>query len=125
VNVQLRGQRTQVSEAFRAHAERCLEFALRRFANRIDRVSVWLADVNGPRGGVDKRCRVAVRLRSMGSAVVAKTASDASVAVSRAAGLVGWAVSRKIAREQERRPDRCERGRNADRPALMQPEEEG
>jgi hypothetical protein len=121
MKVRLRGQGTQVSSALRAHAERCLEFALRRFGNRIDRVSVWLEDVNGPRGGVDKRCRIAVRLRPTGSAFVAKAASDAYVAIGRAAGRAGWAVSRRIARET--RPDLGALRRSL--PALVQRGEEG
>ncbi len=127
MNVQLRGQGTELSMALRAHAERCLTFALRRFARHIDRVTVWLEDVNGPRGGVDKRCRVAVRLRPNGAAFVAKNASDAYVAISRAAGRAGAAVARKIAWLHERRPELDERGRSGDRLALlvMQHGEEG
>jgi hypothetical protein len=119
MNVQLRGQGTELSVALRAHAERCLEFALRRFARRVDRVTVWLEDVNGPRGGVDKRCRIVVRLRPNGAAFVAKSATDAYVAISRAAGRAGAVVARKIAWLQERRPLLDERGRSGDRLALL------
>jgi hypothetical protein len=105
MNIQLRSQGTEGSEALRAHAERCIGFALRRFASRIDRVSVWLEDVNGPRGGVDKRCRIAVRLRPTGGAFVTKSAADAYAAIGRAAGRAGSAVARRIAWQQERRPD--------------------
>jgi len=119
MNVQVRGQGTELSIALRAHAERCLGFALRRFARRIDRVTVWLEDVNGPRGGVDKRCRIAVRLRPNGAAFVAKSAADAYVAIGRAAGRAGAAVARKIAWLQERRPALYDRGRSGDRLALL------
>jgi hypothetical protein len=127
MNVQLRGQGTELSVALRAHAERCLAFALRRFARRIDRVTVWLEDVNGPRGGVDKRCRIAVRLRPNGVAFVAKSATDAYVAIGRAAGRAGTVVARKVAWLQERRPDLYDRGGRGDRLALlvMQHGEEG
>ena len=119
MNVQLRGQGTELSMALRAHAERCVAFALRRFARRIDRVTVWLEDVNGPRGGVDKRCRITVRLRPNGGAFVAKSATDAYVAIGRAAGRAGAAVARKLAWLQERRPDLDERGKSGDRLALL------
>ncbi len=125
MKVQLRGQGTQVSEALRSHAERCLGFALRRFGNRIDRVTVWLVDMNGPRGGIDKCCRIDVRLRPTGSAFAAEASSDAYTAVGRAAGRIGRAVARRVTREQGRRPDLCERGRSADRPALVEPWEGG
>jgi len=119
MNVQMRGQGTQVSEALRTHVERCLGFALGRFGNRIDRVNVWLADVNGPRGGVDKRCRIGGRLRPTGIAFVVKTASDPYVAIGRAAGRAGSAVARRLARELG------ERQRSADWPQLLQQGEDG
>ena len=127
MNVQLRGQGTDVSLALRVHAERCLVFALRRFARRIDRVTVWLEDVNGPRGGVDKRCRIAVRLRPAGAVFVAKNASDAFAAIGRAAGRTGSAVARKIALLQERRLDADDPAGGSERLALlvMQHGEEG
>jgi hypothetical protein len=124
MNIQLRSQGTEGSEALRAHAERSVGFALRRFASRIERVSVWLEDVNGPRGGVDKRCRIAVRLRPTGSAFVAKTAPDAYVAIGRAAGRAGSAVARRIAWQQERRPG-LERSRDRLALVVMQRGKEG
>jgi putative sigma-54 modulation protein len=46
-----------------AHIKRRVRFALSRFAHRITRVAVRLVDINGPRGGVDKRCRVLIELQ--------------------------------------------------------------
>ena len=43
-------------------AQQRLLFALGRFASRVRSVTVRLCDVNGPRGGRDKRCAIAVRL---------------------------------------------------------------
>ena len=41
---------------------RRLSFALRRFERRIRRMTVRIADVNGPRRGVDSRCSMTVDL---------------------------------------------------------------
>jgi putative sigma-54 modulation protein len=48
----------RLSDAVRGHVERRTQFALGRFAAAIRTVRVTLLDENGPRGGVDKRCRV-------------------------------------------------------------------
>src|SRR4051812_12636710 len=55
-------------------AERRLQFALGRFAGRIRRVDARLADVNGPRGGVDQVWQVIVRLTRRAPAVVIEVA---------------------------------------------------
>jgi putative sigma-54 modulation protein len=47
-----------------------LQRALGRFASRVRRVRVCLNDVNGPRGGIDKRCRMRVDLFPRGAVVV-------------------------------------------------------
>jgi ribosome-associated translation inhibitor RaiA len=57
-------------------AERRVRFALRRLGWLVPRAEVQLSDVNGPRGGVDKRCQVELRTDGAGSVVVAAVASD-------------------------------------------------
>lgn len=39
-------------------AERRVRFVLRRLSRLVPRAEVQLSDLNGPRGGVDKRCQV-------------------------------------------------------------------
>jgi hypothetical protein len=62
MNLDIRGEKYVVSEELETHIERRLRFALGRFDGRIGRVMVRISDVNGPRGGVDKRCRIEVSL---------------------------------------------------------------
>ena len=53
-------------DTLRTYAERRLAFALRRFENRARRIVVRLGDINGPRGGVDSRCSITLKLRDGG-----------------------------------------------------------
>jgi putative sigma-54 modulation protein len=74
-----------------------LAFALGRFAGRVRSVSVSLTDLNGPRGGLDKKCLIAVRLeKPSGVVVVEEVDTDEAVAVSRAAERASRAVARAI-----------------------------
>lgn len=57
-------------------AERRVRFVLRRVGGLVPRAEVQMSDVNGPRGGIDKRCQVELRTDGAGSVVVASVASD-------------------------------------------------
>ena len=57
-------------------AERRIRSALRRLSWLAPRVRVHLSDVNGPRGGIDKRCRVELISDSTGPVVITSMARD-------------------------------------------------
>jgi ribosome-associated translation inhibitor RaiA len=56
--------------------ERRVRFVLRRLGWLVPRAEVQMSDVNGPRGGIDKRCQVELRTDGAGSVVVACVAND-------------------------------------------------
>lgn len=56
--------------------ERRVRFVLRRLGWLVPRAEIQMSDVNGPRGGIDKRCQVELRTDGAGSVVVASVASD-------------------------------------------------
>jgi len=62
VKVYVRMNEPELAEAVRLHLDRALRASLQRFAQRVRNVRVTLQDVNGPRGGVDKYCRVEGKL---------------------------------------------------------------
>ena len=72
--------------------ERRVRFVLRRLDWLVPRAEVQMSDVNGPRGGTDKRCQVELRTDGSGSVVVATVAQDwrtaLDKALARAAGLL-------------------------------------
>lgn len=57
-------------------AERRVRFVLRRLGWLVPRAEVQMSDVNGPRGGIDKRCQVELRTDGAGSVVVTSVAND-------------------------------------------------
>jgi ribosome-associated translation inhibitor RaiA len=56
--------------------ERRVRFVLRRLGWLVPRAEVQLSDVNGPRGGTDKRCQVELRTDGAGSVVASSVAND-------------------------------------------------
>lgn len=81
-------------------AERRLLFALSRFDSRVIHVDMVVEDENGPRGGVDKSCRVTVSLHRCNDVVISDKDSDMGKCISRVSERLGRSVSRAIAKTQ-------------------------
>lgn len=94
MRLDLRGLGRKVDGEARDQMVRRLGFALDRFADRLGLVLVRLTDVNGPRGGVDQRCRIVVQMVPTGRLVVEDMAADPVTAVSRAARRLVRSVGR-------------------------------
>ena len=90
------------TEALHEHVTRRLRHAFGCCADRISRIMVRLSDINGPRGGVDKRCQIQVRLATLADVVIEDTEADLYVAIDRAAERAVRTVVRHLARQ--RRP---------------------
>jgi putative sigma-54 modulation protein len=58
----VRAGQADTIDTLREYTVHRLSFALRRFERRIRRVTVRIADLNGPRRGVDSRCSMTVDL---------------------------------------------------------------
>ena len=57
-------------------AVRRLRFVLRRLHSLVPRARVRLSDVNGPRGGLDKRCQVELNTEGAGTVLITALARD-------------------------------------------------
>ena len=62
MQLSIRKTNLQWSDALAGYAERRIHHGLDRIGDCVRSVLVRLADINGPRGGQDKHCLVAVRL---------------------------------------------------------------
>lgn len=96
----IQGLNFPVTDALRSHTEKRLRFSLTCCDNHIQRVLVRLSDINGPRGGVDKRCQVHLVLAGLPDVVVDDTEADLYVAIDRATERAARTVVRKIGRQQ-------------------------
>ena len=97
-------RRLPAGHACDVFAERRLETALNRFAPRVRAVSVRVTDLNGPKGGPDKRCLIAVRLERPNRLIlIEQVHSDHLVAIGRAVDRAARAVARAVRAADERR----------------------
>jgi putative sigma-54 modulation protein len=90
------------SRSLKVYTQRRIRFALTRFEERIQRVSMWLSDVNGPKGGKDKHCRLHVALAGNTSIVIEDIHENLYVAINRAIDRAGQSLVRKLDRQQSR-----------------------
>ena len=95
------------TQAIRDYAKRRLTTALGRYQPVLASVQVRLADVNGPRGGVDKHCVVEVVGPAMAPIIVRERDADLYVAIDRAADRIDRATGRRIARLRAPRRGLC------------------
>ncbi len=116
------GDRVDVGPRLREYIDRHLYFALGRFGPAIDRVNVRVMDTNGPRGGVDKRCRIVVKLQAAGSTSIAVDDDDESLhaAIARATARVGRTVARTLDRKRGKRVYQRRRAIVEDGPELVE-----
>ena len=75
-----------------------LQLVLRRLRLLVSRARLRLSDINGPRGGVDKRVMIKATLPGVPPMVVGHDEPDIYVAIDRAAGRISRALSHKLRR---------------------------
>lgn len=104
MQLDIQSQGFSLTEGLRDYVIKRLAYALNHGDTAITRVIVRLSDVNGPRGGDDKRCLVEVRLRAASSVVIEDIEADLYLAIDRAAERAGRTLSRRLARQREFAP---------------------
>jgi hypothetical protein len=101
--VTLHATKLPLTRELEEYALRSVMFALGRFSTRVDRVSVRIADVNGPRGGVDKECRIRIDSHRLGVLVVRDRDAGLFAAIDGAAARAARTIQRRIDLRIDRR----------------------
>jgi len=102
MRVEIRGRDLEVTDALRIFTERRLRVALDRFDDRIEEIEASVADLNGPRGGIDKECRLRALLVRGGEVVARATDADSYSAIVQAVHRLGGRVARALVLRRER-----------------------
>ena len=96
----IRPRGVELSPDDRTYIRRKLGLRLGKFATSVERVSVRLEDVNGPRGGIDRVCRIKVVLSGLPSVVYEKRGRSLRAVVDGAIGGVQRALRRTLQRRR-------------------------
>ena len=106
MRLDIRIQKIDLPKELDRYIARRLHFCLGRFEVRIRSITVRIFDINGPRGGADKRCRMAVRLVPSGVIVIEEVHADLFAAIDRAAERAGQTLARRLHRARDLRTQR-------------------
>ena len=95
-----------ITDALRSYIEQRLTTALGWARHHMRKLAVSLSDINGPRGGVDKRCRIQVKLAGGRDIIIEDVEADLYAAIDRAAERADRAVVRQVERARQFAPTR-------------------
>lgn len=98
MRIAIQVRNSDLADELREHMEHRLAFALSQFPEHIRSVVVVLSDVNGPKGGIDKRCSLRVRLNGRSDIVIEEIEANFHVAVDRAADRAKRTLGRRLRR---------------------------
>lgn len=101
MQVDIRTQGIHLTEDLREHAMRRLAFSLHWARFDASKVSMRLSDINGPRGGNDKRCQVRISLPRVKTVVIEDIDADIHIAIDRAIDRAGRSVTRYLERAHD------------------------
>jgi len=102
MQVELRTVNTDAAQVLRGYVERRLRFALGRFGERVEPVSVTIS--RNARG--EAICSISMHIVPFGRVGVRETDRDLFVAIDRATGRVGRLFGRELQRAREARVGR-------------------
>jgi hypothetical protein len=84
MQVQIESSHSGEANGLRAGLDQRVRFVFRRMQDKVQQIRVSLHDINGPRGGVDKECRVTLKIDGRGFLVVTAQAPSGSLALDNA-----------------------------------------
>ena len=99
MQIEIQAHTFSLTEALATYIERRIKFALSSRYDQIKRINVRLLDINGPRGGVDKCCRIHITIPRLRDIVIEDTESDLYTAIDRATDRAARTVHRRLGRQ--------------------------
>jgi ribosome-associated translation inhibitor RaiA len=96
MNIDVQTQGFSLTTAIEQHVRAQIQSQLDKLSDHVVSVDVFLRDINGPRGGLDKKVLMRTRLRSQPMLATEQTRSDLYDAIVAAARQTRRAVKRSV-----------------------------
>jgi ribosome-associated translation inhibitor RaiA len=96
--ISIRVHGIELTDELRKEVKRSVAFAVDRYDRQLHDVTVYLTDLNGPKGGVDKLCQITANLSRGNAVLILEKGTGILPTVNRAAHRLGPRVGRNIQR---------------------------
>ena len=102
MSAHIRTEGVKLWPAERTYLRRRLGMRLGKFSSSIERLTVRIRDINGPRGGVDTICRIKAVLNGQPSVIVESRADSHHIAINRALDQAQRTLRRTLDRKRRK-----------------------
>ena len=102
MQIDIQARQVPMSPSFRRMVKQRVQLSLSKFDESIVKVSLWLTDLNGPKGGVDKKCQMQIVMPGKPDVIVDVTRDNLYLATNLAISRAAQAVIRSIDRQRTR-----------------------
>ena len=99
IDIQARG--FDLTDGIREHTKKRLGFAIDWAQDDVREIKIRLSDVNGPRGGEDKRCLIQIPMIGKSSIVIEDVESDLYLAIDKAIHRMERVLAKRLERARE------------------------
>jgi putative sigma-54 modulation protein len=101
MNIQVKFRNVKKSSAAIMQVSNRLFLAFARTKEAIQSVSIIISDVNGPKGGVDKLCRILIKSAHLPDIVITENQTSTSAAIDRCIARARQNLSRQIKKNKQ------------------------
>ncbi|GAB5450824.1 MAG: hypothetical protein Hals2KO_11520 [Halioglobus sp.] len=108
--IQIRTHGFTLTQSLEQYVLRRVKTGLGERLEKSTNLSVGLSDINGPKGGADKCCRIRIALPGQPDVVVKDTQADMYNAINSALRRTRHVLSRRLAKIRGRKPGRGRSG---------------
>jgi putative sigma-54 modulation protein len=98
MKVQVKARHFSLTNELKQYVKKRLKFALDTRYQQVKRVEVMLSDINGPKGGEDKRCQILLKIDGQTDVVVDDVQSHLYSAIDRAVSRASRSVAKRVTR---------------------------
>ncbi|MFQ3199967.1 MAG: putative sigma-54 modulation protein [Zhongshania sp.] len=100
INLKLR--HVSINQGLEEYVQRRMDFALATRYSQTRQIDITLSDINGPRGGEDKRCQVRIMIAGQRDIVIDDVQDNWQVAIDKAASRASKTLTRRLAKSRSK-----------------------